>query len=85
MASEGGAEHHGRESTDRTASWEPAHGRGFPLLQARLLSFAIFASDKSAFCKIQLSFYDMPSIQKEKVGAPSPEGKALAHVNMVLG
>lgn len=28
----------------------------------------------------------MPSIQKEKVGAPPPEGRrALAHVNTVLG
>lgn len=47
-----------------------------------MLAFAIFASDKSAFYKIQLSFYDVPSIQKEKVGVPSPtEGSALAHVN----
>lgn len=46
-------------------------------------SFAIYASDKSAFCKRQLSVYNMPSIQKEKSSDPLPQGKAPAHVNTV--
>lgn len=67
----------------------PLTDEAYFCLQAMLLSFAILASDKSAFCKIQLSIYNMPSIQKEKLGdAPTPPypggKKALAHVNMVL-
>lgn len=39
-------------------------------------SFAIYASDKSAFCKRQLSIYDTPSTQKEKLcDPPSYKGK----------
>lgn len=70
---------------DRKASWEPAHRWGFPLCQAGLLSFAVFASDKSAFCKIQYSFYDVPSIQRESGCSLSRQQGTLAHVNTGLG
>lgn len=45
-----------------------------PLSRPHSASSAISASDNSAFCKIQWSICDMPSIQKEKLGEPLPTG-----------
>lgn len=53
------------------------------VLRLRYEPFAIGASDKSAFCKRQLSIYNMPSIQKEKSSDALLQGKAQAPVNTV--
>lgn len=48
--------------------WELLAAEAHLCFQGTLLSLAISASDKSAFCRIQLLIYDMPSTQKEKTG-----------------
>lgn len=82
----GGTEKHEHTAkhADKTASQE-SHSLIMLTFVFRLhyKSFAIYASDKSAFCKRQLSIYNMPSIQKEKSSDPLPQGKAPAHVNTV--
>jgi hypothetical protein len=77
---------HGRY-IDKKASWDLLTDEISLCFQATLLSFAIFASDKSAFCEVQISIYNRYAFYTKKRNwvTPSPvEGKALLHVNMVL-
>lgn len=76
MANEDGATvHHGQTG----ASGSLLSGEA-SLCSGYVTILSISVSDKSAFCKIQLSSYDTPPAHQEQVGAPSPtEGKALAH------
>lgn len=73
MTNEGGAGvHHGQARRQESLLGACSRMR-LPFVSGYATILSIFASDKSAFGKIQLSLYDMPSIQKEKVGAPSPD------------
>lgn len=57
-----------------------------PFVSDYATTLSIFASDKSAFCEIQLSLWYAFDTKRES-GCPPllTEGKALAHVNTVLG
>lgn len=79
-SSGGAAEHLQNRSTRRQD--------GFSLIMLTFVlrlcysSFAIDASDQSAFCKRQLAIYNMPSIQKKASGALI-QGNARVPVNTV--